>query len=1024
MTRARNGLTATAAIVAAALLALPGLASAQEEPALPPPPLPLPPEEVEADPEPPPPPVPDPVDSPPPLTPPDTGLPPAEALEPEDLTPDDLADEPEIEEIVVTGSTVRRRDLITPAPVTILDKAHIDATGKPSIGEVLQNLVAQSNAINVQFNNGGDGSTRVNLRGLGANRTLVLLNGRRHVYGGTGANSSVDLNAIPFAVIERVEALKDGGSAVYGSDAIGGVVNIITRRGFDGVEASGYTATSQRGDGTLWDVSAVGGSRGDKGNVLISLGYYQQQRIMAGDRDYAEFDRLYDYEAGAGEDPVSTGGSSAVPEARITINRMAEGATQGNQAWQDLLERTTGNHFIKDRVTGAWRDFNPGGTSDTGEGDFYNYQPANYLVTPQRRYSLFSTGDYRLREELTAYYEASYTNRRSDQLLAPEPLFTDSEGLVISANNLYNPFGRDFGATSSTGFLRRRMEEVGGRQFLQDIDTFRVVTGVGAEIPSDAAVLKGWTWDLHLNYGRTVGTETKRGLFQRSKFAAALGPSFMAENGTPTCGTPEAPISGCVPLNLFGGAGSLNDEAGQVALRSLTYTGVLRGYSEQTIVALGGTGKLFNLPFGGPVGFAVGAQVRNEAGGEQPDPLTAIGDTTGNKSEPIEGDYQVLEGYGELSAVILQNTPAVDALELSAAVRSYSYDNFGGGATWKLGGRWQVIKDVALRGTVSTAFRAPSVAELFSGNFDDFPGVRDPCDTSRPTAQPTPTAAANCAMDGIPTTFQDDRSQLLARAGGNQQLEPETADVITAGIVLLPRFLQGFSLTVDYFNIKVKDSIQRAGAAVLLNNCYQQANRSDCDKIERNADGNIVRIIDTFTNIGGVETAGLDITAGYKFKAGGAGTFNLGLDIAWLQKYDEIQGDGRSVHGKGNYDLGVYPELRWNFSVIWGLKGWNAGANTRFVGGFKECPEFNCNAEPEDPSMPVPSRDVSPNVTADLYVSKAFTSPLGRTSFTIGVNNVTDQAPSVIYDGFYGDSDASAYDFLGRFFYARLVQAY
>jgi iron complex outermembrane receptor protein len=962
-------------------------------------------------------------------------IPPAEAppaeTTVEDMAPvgpEDIGAGPEvapaprgIEEITVTGSGIRRKDLITPAPVSILNKADLDAAGKASIGEVLQNLVTQSNAINVQVNNGGDGSTRVNLRGLGTARTLVLLNGRRHVYGGNGADASVDLNAVPFAVIERVEVLKDGGSAIYGSDAVAGVVNVITRRGFNGLEGTAFTATSQRGGGTIYDLAVTGGSKSAKGNILVSAGYYRQSEIMAGQRDYAAFDRVYDYETGE----VAETGSSGIPETRITINRMAEGATQGNEMWQQVLANSTSANLVKDRMTGQWRDFNPNGTSDIGTGDFYNYQPANYLVTPAERYNVFSNGDYELRSGLKIFFEASYLNRQSDQLLAAEPFFQDTEGLVVSANNVYNPFGRDFGGTTSTGFLRRRMEETGGRKFLQDVTTSRFVGGVEAEIPNDAPVLKGWTWDLSYNYGRTAGTETKQGLFQRSKFQNAVGPSFIdPADGLAYCGAPDAPISRdvCVPLNLFGGAGSLNDEEGQLALRRLGYTGVLRGYNQQMIVGLNGTGTLFEIPFGGPVGLAVGAQFRDEAGAQIPDPLTAQGDTTGNKTEPVEGDYQVVEGFAELAAMLVQSKPGAEAVEVSAAIRAFDYSTFGSDFTWKVGARWQIIRDVAIRGTMSTAFRAPSINDLYSGVADDFPNVTDPCDTSGGARSPT--ADANCAADGLPATFMDDRTQLRARIGGNPNLEPETAEIFTVGTVLVPRFLEGFSLTLDYFNITVDNSIQQAGAEVLLNNCYQNVNRSDCDKIQRDADGSIQTITDTTTNIGGADTAGLDISAGYRLKAGAAGNFRLGVDLTWLQKYDEIQASGRVVKGKGNYDLGVRPEWRASASVLWNLAGFGAGVNARYIGGFLECPDFNCNASLDDPSMEVPSRDVSANMTADLFGSYDVTSPIGKTTLTVGVNNVLDQDPSVIYDGFWGDSDATGYDFLGRFFYLRLTQAY
>jgi outer membrane receptor protein involved in Fe transport len=1004
----------------AALIALAPVASAQEQPPPPPtesPPPAAPPAET-APPaaEAPPAEAPAPAEAPP-ATPTDTGVE-ATAEEP-------VAAEEPIEEITVTGSTIRRKDLVTPAPVVILDKVDLDAAGAPSIGDVLQNLVSQGNAINVQFNNGGDGSTRVNLRGLGAvgpSRTLVLLNGRRHVYGGTGANSSVDLNSIPYAVIERVEVLKDGGSAIYGSDAIGGVVNIITRRGFNGVEGTAFTATSQRGDGTLIDLSVTGGAKGDKGNVLVSVGYYKQNTVWAGERDFAKVDHDFDYETGE----VLDLGSGTTPQGRINISRTSTNPNicatcSGNQAWLDLVasQPETTTSLYKDPAgnpnsAAGWRRFNGAGTSDLGTGDLYNYQPANYLVTPSERYNVVSTGDYELKDDqLTVYYEASYTNRRSDQLLAAEPVSTATEGIVVSADNMYNPFGRNFSS------MQRRIIETGGRNFLQDVDTFRVVTGVTLDLPTETPVLGGWNWDASFNFGRTASTNSKTGLFQRSKFAAAVGPSFMAADGTPTCGTPTAPIANCVPLNVFGGEGSISDDM----LSGLTYTGVARGFNQMREIGLRGTGELFKLPFGGPVGLAVGVSQRNEAGGDQPDPLTAAGDTTGNKSQPVNGGYDVFEAFGELAMVLLEDKPAVDALEISGAVRGYNYSNFGGGATWKVGGRWSIIPDVAVRGTVSTAFRAPSISNLYGGRDDNFPSVTDPCDTSQEAR--TPTAQMHCQADGLPDNYTDDRTQILSRVGSNPDLDPETADVFTVGAVFVPRFLEGFSLTLDYYNIKIDNSIQPAGAAVLLNNCYQLEERDQaaCAAIHRDADGFITEIIDLTTNIGGAEAAGLDITANYRLKAGSFGQFRFGIDATWLQKYDEIQANGRTIHGKGNYDLElVAPDLKLNFSTLWNMGGWGAGVNVRYISGFKECEDFACNVE--EGAMPSPSRDVAANVTADLFASRSFVSPIGKTTLGVGVNNITDQAPSPIYTGFLASSDAATYDYIGRLFYIRLTQAY
>ncbi|MEQ8984135.1 MAG: TonB-dependent receptor plug domain-containing protein, partial [Deltaproteobacteria bacterium] len=313
------------------------------------------------------------------------------------------AEEGEVEELMVTGSRIRRKDLSTPAPVAVIDTQTINNSGLITIGQILQNLPAQSNAINIQFNNGGDGSTRVNLRGLGAPRTLVLLNGRRVVPGGTGANASVDLNMVPIEIIERVEVLKDGASAVYGSDAIGGVVNIITKKDFSGVEAGTYFGAGQHG-AEQFQASITAGETTDRSAFLMSFQYFRQEPMFAGARDFSKSDLAFDWPSG----DESTLGSSAPPEGLIIA-----GGGGGNDAWN---EHTANNDFVyfNDPEDG-WRTAQLTGNSDVGEGDFYNYQPENYLVTPAERYSIFGQGHYDLTDKVKLYAEALYSNRRSDQ---------------------------------------------------------------------------------------------------------------------------------------------------------------------------------------------------------------------------------------------------------------------------------------------------------------------------------------------------------------------------------------------------------------------------------------------------------------------------------------------------------------------------------------------------------------------------------------------------------------------------------
>src|SRR5438067_3876561 len=396
------------------------------------------------------------------------------------------------EEIVVTGSRVRRKDLTTPAPVTVINREQITASGIAAIGDFLQQLPEQGNALNTNVNNGGDGTTQVSLRNLGAQRTLVLVDGKRWVNGGTNAGLAPDLNSIPSAAIERVEVLKDGASAVYGSDAIAGVVNIITRRRVNGTELSAYAGTSSHGDGTQYDINVSTGVAADKGSFFFTGGYFDQSSMLAADRDWAKSSVTFNFANHPNGSPAiaarstAPAGSSRIPQGRAGINlgihykdsaphnadgspaapndpnnyelycttaicgtlRSAyfPGKTQVSDFYTidgtGTLDVTSGNVNVIYDPTAATAVAGTGFRRVTSK-DVYNYQAVNFLITPSKRISLFSNGDYHITDFARAYIQASYNNRQSSYLIAPEPLDTATFNSVYSATTAYNPFGVD-----------------------------------------------------------------------------------------------------------------------------------------------------------------------------------------------------------------------------------------------------------------------------------------------------------------------------------------------------------------------------------------------------------------------------------------------------------------------------------------------------------------------------------------------------------------------------------------------------
>jgi outer membrane receptor protein involved in Fe transport len=936
------------------------------------------------------PPIPESAQAPPPAAQPPADQPSAELS---DADFEKLANQGVQEEVIfVTGSTIGRRSLTTSAPLTILDRELLRASGQSMLGDIIQQLPEQSNGANAQLNVGGDGSTRVDLRGLGAFRTLTLINGRRVVPNGLGANVPVDLNMIPIAIVERVEILKDGASAVYGSDAIGGVVNVITRSDFDGSEASIYTGETQRGDGLTYDASFVTGynSPSKKSNVVFSAGVQTQRPVFAGERAFSANDMSYDYVNRV----AVPGGSTAAPWGRIASTAIDTNG-DGRPDPVDLC----GAQYCTSNGAGGYRPF-------VAPTDLYNYQPRNYIYTPSDRYHLYSAGSHQLSSLVSAFFETSYMNRKSAQQLGEESFINAAP---ISKASMYNPLGGTI-----LGY-QRRLVEFGPRRTQENIDTFRMVGGLKGAVPDDVAVLKNFKWELSYNYGRSDTKAEADGGVIRSRLATALGPSFMSAAGVPTCGTPTKPIPGCVPMNILGPAGSIDPAAASY----VTFTGLSSGFNQQQTVLAQAHGQLATLPNNGDLSLAVGGDYRKESGGFTPDPVTAIGDTVGTAIAPTVGSYSVAEGFGELSLVPISGKPLARWVELSLAARAFRYDTFGSGVTWKAGGMYRMVDSFALRGTYSTAFRAPSVSELFQGTTSAFLPAVDPCDSRPPGGMVTLSedVAAECANQGVAPGAAFGSALIRQQFSSNSKLKAESAKVVTAGIVIEPPQVKRLSLTVDYWRVDIAHAIQRLGTNAVFTNCYTHHDPGACAQIHRNPVlGNSIDYVDLQTqNVGGAAHSGLDFALAYEYQLGGAGRFRELLESQYLLKAN-LDNTVQTVHGLNNNDLSPRPRVRGIWSSLWEHpSGAGAGFNLRYVGSYKECEQNAC-------SSGAAARDVPQWYKADVFGSYSFKSRAGKTELTIGVNNVLDRSPPALYGGL-GDYDPS-YDFKGRFYYTRMSQQF
>lgn len=903
------------------------------------------------------------------------------------------------EVILVTGSTIPRIALDSLMPLTTYDKKQIDASGIVEVGDFLQDMPWQANAINGQFNNGGAGAIRVSLRGLGAARTLVLVNGRRHVPGGTGANLSVDLTAIPRAIIDRIEVLAGGASAVYGSGAVAGVVNIITRKNWSGFEASAYTGISGAGDGTLHDLSAIVGHAADKGSVMFAASYTDKQPVMERDWEYSR--------------EVLPSGSSAVPQGYIR-DRLG---LSGNDLWQQVINGTCQSGTCYNDPEIGWRD--------VGSGDFYNFMAHSYLITPLRRHSMFLDGRLRLSDHVTGIFEASYSNRRSSQQFAPTPISLMSENIAVSAENIYNPFGRDFID------IKRRTVEAGDRGYLQDVGTFRLVLGFEGKLPEELPRIGEWNWGAHYNYGRTRSTDTHIGNLIPSRLEAALGPSYVDEQGRFRCGTREnTGDPDCVPLNLFGGAGTITKEM----LDYLGYTGMSRGLTELRSLRINTAGPLSRFPGGGDIKLSLGMEYLALKGEFIPDPQTLSGDTTGNPGRFTEGLYDRVEGYGELSVLPLVNVPRAKWLELNGAYRLSKSRLWSRDASWRVSSKWMIDDTWTLRVAYSRDFRLPSIGQYFTAPVTSTVEVRDPCVGALDLIR-----WENCMADGVPTEpvtdYGDDRTNIRSRLSPTPRLSSEDAQTIRLGVKVEPAFVPGLALEFTYFDIEMRQTIQFLNGQVFLDRCYSQVNRdqSACDAIERDpVTGQITEInVGPRDVTGGAGTSGVDFTVVYSHETP-IGNFRHDMEGTRLSRYDELHfvaGQPELFSGVGVYDLGAFPRWRWNFSTLWQHKNMGAGLTLRYIGVFKECEDGDCRFALSDEAQQAAesgsepnARDVSSMLLTDLSMNYVLDTTAGESKITLGVQNLMNSDPPFIATGFLANSDAATYNFYGRYFYARFEQ--
>jgi iron complex outermembrane receptor protein len=805
-----------------------------------------------------------------------------------------------VERIEVTGSRIQRQDMETASPVTVISADAIRAEGFTSVDQLLQAQTSMAGAaVGSSTNNGADGVAQVDLRGMGAERTLVLLNGRRMVNSGSGADSAVDLNSIPVAMIARVEILKDGASAVYGSDAIAGVVNIITKKDFEGFQLDFNGSGTDKGDGESGELSLLYGFNTDNGgNYTFGASYSDRRGVIQGDRDWTE-----------------PGASSFIPTG--SLNGMVKDA---NGNW---VERSTG----------------------------YDYTQDSWFQTPSERYSLFANMIQELGNELVLTGDILYTKRKSDQQMAAQPAdimlgVCGEEGIDASRCLTLDQSMLDAGIKADkTGRVnyRRRTNDVGPRIYNQDVDTLRASIALQGTLD----VHTGMTWDLSYTYGKNKADTW----VENSINAKKMENSVYNNQGAWLSGAPLT----------------------QEIINDIGFTERNDGGNEQHLVAGVLSGELFDLD-AGPVSFAIGAEYRYDSGYFNPDPVIVAGEGTAAQQDPTDGNYDVISVYQEVSV------PFSDKLTGEFALRFDDYSTFGKASTWKIGLTYEATDDLMLRAVAATGFRAPNVSELYGGNTGSYDYLTDPWGNE-----------------------QD--PQILVNYTSDENLEPEESESYTAGLVYSPHFIDGMSLTLDYWRFRVTNAITRLDAQKGLKDCYA-GNQLACDTFKITSDGDLSDFTNPLTNVGSQNTSGIDFNLAYSFEGLGL-DWKINNDLTYLLEFEQ---DGVSYDGTIDGNFGAYAEVRNNFSIQASRGDWSLMYYNRYIGKMDDI--YTDYDQNDNPFTAVAKADavMYHNIVGTYHFTDGLTASLG-------VKNLTDEEPSFVSNGSDAGTVPEVYDTIGRQIY-------
>jgi iron complex outermembrane receptor protein len=859
----------------------------------------------------------------------------------------------EMDEVLVTGSRIATTGLETSAPLTILDRTEIEATGATSVGELLRELPVATASASDTAGRGNGGAATVALRGLSAVNTLVLINGRRVLSNNDGG--TVDLNSIPFEAVDRVEVLQDGASAIYGSDAIAGVVNIIMRREFEGLSIKGGYGVSSRDDVPNTEISATFGHKADKGGFVFNASWREAEGNFIADRPIS---RDPDWRAQGGRnfrDPLPT----------VAVVQGLPGFGNDERILNAGVDQaTTVNDF---------RAFVFPDTSDplSVGNDGINYWLYETSASDIRQQNISFTGDYELSATLTAFAEASFNRRRSTGYLAPDYFgAVYGDPIIISASNDFNPFGVDLSVARTIGeqpFRGRRQSDVTS-------DVSRFVAGIEGRVGE-------WKWDLSYNHQNldqlTFGGE---GVL-RERLQQAAGDSDEC----------RAAGNGCVPINLLGAEGTITPE--MLDFISADSNTTVKSRMQSAVANF--SGDLFDMP-AGKVRMAIGAEFRRESFSSDNDRNSELNAFVGRGPTPdaFPPAREITEVYTEFAI------PLLASLDLDLAARYSDYNLFGDTTNPKVGLKWRPIESLLVRGSWGTGFRAPTFNEAFSGQTRGFAPIVDPC--AGPNFATLPGCGGRQAPANTTGTF--------VVSGGNPDLLPEEADNLTIGVVFTPAFAERLSATIDVFHIEKDGIIGSIDRNYVL--AQNAANGSYADRITRDPTTNsVLEVIATRANLLNQEIQGVDFGLQYETADRPIGTFVFRTDITYLDTFEQSPAPGAApVRRVGTYTdaTGTLARVRGTGRLTWDRGPFMLSTALRYVGGVRN-----------DGSLLVDGEHLEADeyVQNDWMASYEFEQ--AATTVALSVENLFDEMPPFLEGNYANGFDQGSFNSRGRFFMIR-----